>query len=100
MNNTPTTRHSILSVWHWRLPQGTWFIIVPLMLMAYFLSAGLVLFLKDVGVLSGDAPMLLVPVEIAFYPAFLIAMNCEFLESILTWETDTLFWFYACSLDF
>lgn len=100
MNDTPTPRRSILAVWHWHLPQWAWFIIVPLMLMAYFLSAGLVLFLKDVGVLSGDAPMLLVPIETAFFPAFLLAMNCEFLESILTWEADTLFWIYACSLDF
>lgn len=81
MNTTPTTAHrrSLFAVWHW--PRWTWFVIVPMMLLAYTLSIGPMTWLSRLGYLPSWTDG---PIYVMYRPLTLAAAQSESAGKMLT----------------
>jgi hypothetical protein len=80
--------HSVFAIWRWSYK--AWLIISPLLLIAYFLSEPVVMYLLHrLGVIELSVENY-DPLMIFYYPIRCCTIGCKPLEAIWTWEWKVL----------
>jgi hypothetical protein len=88
-------RRSIFAVWCW--PRWVWYVIVPMMLMAYFLSPepiGWLLFYCQIHHPNNSLKHVVLVVDTFYFPADWIAERNSTLSAIYQWELEMMNWLF------